>query len=197
LDTGVNTKVEPVHSDERAFQLISGHRALDLLATLRDRHRVAAEFLREPADLDRWLALAGFDLAARSDAGDVREARTLREAIHGVTRAALDGVEPPTAALAKLNRFAEQPPLVPRLSSNLDRRWSARRPVQAALAILAREAVDLLSGPKRTLIRECAAAPNCSRLYLDRSPGRRRRWCHMDWCGSHAKMAAYRERLSN
>jgi predicted RNA-binding Zn ribbon-like protein len=197
LNTAVNMKVEPSRSNERAFQLISGHRALDLLATLRDRHRVAAECLREPADLDRWLALAGFDLAARSDAGDVREARTLREAISGVTRAALDGVEPPTAALAKLNRFAEQPPLVPRLSSNLDRRWSARRPVQAALAMLAREAVDLLSGPERTLIRECAAAPNCSRLYLDRSPGRRRRWCHMDWCGSRAKMTAYRQRRSN
>jgi predicted RNA-binding Zn ribbon-like protein len=197
LDTAVNMNVEPSHSHERAFQLISSHRALDLLATLRDRHRVAAECLREPADLDRWLALAGYDLAARSDAGDVREARTLREAISGVTRAALGGVEPPTAALAELNRFAEQPPLVPQLSSNLDRRWSASRPVQAALAMLAREAVDLLSGPERTLIRECAAAPNCSRLYLDRSPGRRRRWCHMDWCGSHAKMAAYRQRRSN
>jgi predicted RNA-binding Zn ribbon-like protein len=197
LDTEVNMQADPSHTRERAFQLISGHRALDLLATLRDRHRVPTECLSEPADLDRWLALAGFDLTARSDARDLREARALREAMNEVTRAALDASEPPAGALAELNRVAERPPLVPQLSSDLGRSWNASRPVQAALAMLAREAVDLLSGPDRALIRECAAAPNCSRLYLDRSPGRRRRWCHMDWCGSRAKMTAYRQRRSS
>ena len=66
--------------------------------------------------------------------------------------------------------------------------------VHAALAVIAREAVELLATPERALIRECSAAPECSRIYLDRSPGRRRRWCQMETCGSSAKMRAYRHR---
>jgi predicted RNA-binding Zn ribbon-like protein len=66
--------------------------------------------------------------------------------------------------------------------------------VQAALALIAREAVELLTGPDRGLIRECAAAPDCSLLYLDRSRARRRRWCQMEICGSRAKMTSYRRR---
>jgi hypothetical protein len=41
--------------------------------------------------------------------------------------------------------------------------------VQAALALLVREAVELLTGPDLRLVRECAAAPSCSLLSLDRS----------------------------
>ncbi len=192
----VNAYPDTGRSEERAFQQISGHRALDLLATLRDRHRAAVECLREPADLDRWLAIAGFDLPVASRPGDLRDARTLREAINAVTRAALAGVDPPNAALGELNRWAEHPPLAPQLGRDLDRRWAGSRPVRGALAAIAREAIELLSGPERALIRECAAAPNCSRLYLDRSRARRRRWCHMEWCGSRAKMSAYRQRRS-
>lgn len=196
MDTVVKVNVGAVRSEERGFQQISGHRALDLVATLRDRHRVPAECLRKPADLDRWLALAGFDLAVGSRPRDVRDAHTLREAINDVTRAALAGVEPSAAALAELNRWAEQPALAPQLARDLARSWSGSRPVHGALAVIAREAVELLAGPERALIRECAAAPNCSRLYLDRSRARRRRWCHMERCGSRAKMAAYRQRRS-
>ncbi len=197
MDTAVKLNVDAPPMEERAFQQISGHRALDFLATLRDRHRVPVECLREPADLDRWLALAGFDLAVGSRPRDMRDAHDLREAINAVTRAVLAGAEPPAAALAALNRWAGEPPLAPQLGRGLDRRWSGARPVHAALAVIAREAVELLAGPERALIRECAAAPDCSRLYVDRSRGRRRRWCQMETCGSRAKMAAYRQRRSS
>jgi predicted RNA-binding Zn ribbon-like protein len=70
--------------------------------------------------------------------------------------------------------------------------WTADHPVDAALALIAREGVELLTSADRSLIRECAAAPDCSLLYLDRSRGRRRRWCEMERCGSRAKMRAYR-----
>lgn len=81
----------------------------------------------------------------------------------------------------------------PQLNRSLRRGW-ASSPINGALALIACEAVELLSGPERQLIRECAAAPACSLLYLDRSRGRRRRWCQMERCGSRAKMAEYRKR---
>jgi predicted RNA-binding Zn ribbon-like protein len=192
--TSVEGAVKPLDPQERAFQLISGHRALDFLATLLDRHRQPTESLREPADLDRWLALAGFSVAAQATRADLRHARQLREVVNRLTRAALAGQPPAAGDLDALNDWARREPLAPQADPKLGRRWSAARPIQASLALIAREAVDLLTGPDRALIRECAAAPNCSRLYLDRSRAHRRRWCHMQRCGSRAKMTAYRQR---
>jgi predicted RNA-binding Zn ribbon-like protein len=185
-------RVDPL--EERAFRMISGHRALDLLATLRDRHRRPLECLRDPADLDRWLALAGLRLTTAAGEQDVVDARRLREAINGLARAQVAAARPDPDDLRTLNQWARRPPLAPQIGRDLTQEWSSEDQVQAALALLAREAVELLTGPERGLIRECEAAPDCSRIYLDRSRGRRRRWCQMEWCGSQAKMAAYRRR---
>ena len=177
---------------ERAFKPTSGHRALDLLATLRDRHREPVECLRAPGDLDRWLAAAALDVEHPATKDDLEAARRLRETSYRVIAAALQKKRPPTTDLRALNEWARHPALVPQIDSNLEQRWAGG--VKAALATIARETVELLTTPDRMLIRECAATPDCSRIYLDRSPGRRRRWCHMEWCGSNAKMRTYRRR---
>lgn len=178
--------------EERAFHLISGHRALDLLATLRDRHRGAVECLQRPADLDRWLALAGLAPDTHATLSELQSARELRETVDRAVRALLRDETPRSSDVRKLNLRARQPALAPQLAAGLELQWTGG--VDAALATVAREAVELMSGPNRTLIRECAAAPNCSRVYLDRSRARARRWCSMEWCGSSAKMRSYRRR---
>jgi predicted RNA-binding Zn ribbon-like protein len=178
--------------EQRAFQLISGHRALDLLATRRDRHREAVECLRCPADLDRWLALAGLATDMHATAADLERACTLRETIDSAVRALFLGGTPHEADVHTLNVWARRPALAPQLAPGLELQW--RGEVTAALATVARQAVELLSSPERTLIRECAAAPNCSRVYLDRSRSHARRWCSMELCGSSAKMKSYRGR---
>lgn len=180
-----------VNREDRAFQLISGQRTLDLLATLRDRHRDPSECLRSPADLDRWLAVAEFEVDTRTTEVELEAARRLRESFYRLVQAVLHGEQLPTPELQVLNEWAARPALAPQIAPNLERQWTGG--VESALAVLAREAVELLATSDRKLIRECAAA-ECSRIYLDRSPGRRRRWCHMQWCGSNAKMRAYRRR---
>ena len=180
--------------DELAFRFVSGHRALDLVSTLGDRHRQPVERLREAADLDRWLAAAALAADEQATAPDVADARGLRETVNRLARAVLADEQAAAEDVDGLNRWARRPPLAPQLDASLERRWAAERPVRAALALIAREAVELLTSAERTLIRECAAAPNCSLLYLDRSRARRRRWCEMDRCGSRAKMATYRRR---
>ncbi|HEX6459512.1 MAG TPA: CGNR zinc finger domain-containing protein [Thermoleophilaceae bacterium] len=192
MENAVNVNAET--NEQRAFIAISGHRALDLLATLRDRHRDPIECLRDPADLDRWLKAVGLPLGASARASDVQDARRLREAINDLTRAVLAQRSPPAGAVRELNEWARRSALAPQTDSALTLEWAADEPVHGALALVAREAVELLTGPERALIRECAAAPECSRVYLDRSRSGRRRWCHMDWCGSRAKMASYRQR---
>lgn len=183
------------NADDLAFRFVSGHRALDLLATLGNRHRSAVERLREPADLDRWLTAAELPTRAKADHEDLHDARQLRETVNRLVRATLGDQAPKANDLRELNRRARLPVLTPQLDSKLRRRWTAaEHPVRAALALIAREAAELLTSPDRTLIRECAAAPNCSLLYLDRSRAGRRRWCEMNRCGSRAKMTNYRDR---
>ena len=63
----------------------------------------------------------------------------------------------------------------------------------AVFAFLARDCLDLFDSPDRAALRWCADA-KCTRVFIDRSRGQRRRWCGMKGCGDRAKAAAYRRR---
>jgi predicted RNA-binding Zn ribbon-like protein len=184
---------QPV-ADQLAFRFVSGHRALDFAATFGDRYRNGVERLRQPADLDRWLRSAGLSASTPASGHDLDQARQLREVIDHLARAAVKDAAIDTADLDALNAWARTPRLVPQLDRLLRREWASSQPIEGALAFIACEAIELLSGPERPLMRECAAAPTCSLLYLDRSRAHRRRWCEMERCGSRAKMAEYRKR---
>jgi predicted RNA-binding Zn ribbon-like protein len=197
MTRGVN-EIESVPTPlELEFRFAAGNRALDFLSTLANRHRQPIERLRQPSDLDRWLDAAGLPVPERASPRDLEEARRLRETVNSVTRAGLAGATPAQADLSALNAWARRPPLTPQANPALQRRWIAEHTVQAALALIARETIELLTSPDRSLIRECAAAPDCSLLYLDRSRARRRRWCQMEVCGSRAKMTSYRRRRTS
>ena len=45
---------------------------------------------------------------------------------------------------------------------------------------------DLLAGPRRLRVRQCAN-PQCQWLFLDDSKSGTRRWCSMSACGNRAK----------
>jgi predicted RNA-binding Zn ribbon-like protein len=190
----VNEMGAAVGDDQLAFRFVAGNRALDLLSTLGDRHRQPVERLREPSDLDRWLRAAGLPVSRRASQRDLEAARHMRETTNRLIRATLAHERPGTDDLRELNEWARRPSLAPQADLTLQRRWVADQSVQAALVLIAREAVELLTGPDRGAIRECAAAPTCALLYLDRSRAGRRRWCQMEICGSRAKMTRYRRR---
>jgi predicted RNA-binding Zn ribbon-like protein len=179
--------------DELSFRFVSGHRALDFATTFGDRHRSGVERLRHPGDLDRWLAAAGIAASTPAGAQDLDDARALREVIYRLARGALDG-SVDRGDVEAINARARMPRPAPQLDRRWHRDWASSEPIGGALALIACEAIELLSGPERQLIRECAAAPACSLLYLDRSRARTRRWCEMGRCGSRAKMAEYRKR---
>jgi predicted RNA-binding Zn ribbon-like protein len=65
--------------------------------------------------------------------------------------------------------------------------------LDGVLALIARDCLDLHAGPDRAALRWCDD-PTCTRPFVDRSRGQRRRWCGMRGCGDRAKAAAYRER---
>ena len=178
---------------ELAFQFKSGRLCLDFTATVGERWRRSFERLREPSDLGRWLRDTGLAESAPRVTDELAAARALREAIYRTAKPA-GSRHPDPDDVGEINRWAGRMPLSPRLGA--DGRtvsgW-ADRPVEAALATIARDAIDLFSGPLADRVRECAR-PDCALLFVDRSRPGRRRWCAMAECGNRTKTAAYRRR---
>jgi predicted RNA-binding Zn ribbon-like protein len=193
--TGVVTALLDDLSDhELAFWFNGGSLSLDFTVTVGERLLRSFERLRTPSDLGRWFVEAGLlEEPPLVRPRELRGARELREAIY--RSAKLVGQAAPDAADVELiNRWALLAPLAPQLAP--DGRhvsWVAERPTQAALSLIARDAIELFSGPWAGRIRECAA-PDCAVLFVDRSRPGRRRWCSMRECGNRIKTAAYRRR---
>jgi predicted RNA-binding Zn ribbon-like protein len=183
--------VRDLPPEELRFHWKSGRLCLDFVATVGERWRRSFERLLGPEDFARWMVESGM-LNTPPCVSDrhLGTARDLREVINRLAR---PGVEPKRGDRAELNRWSARPSLAPQLTSDGGVAWVADRPVEAMLATLARDAVDLLSGPFAGRIRECAA-PDCAILFVDNSRPGRRRWCSTEACGNRARTKAYRHR---
>ncbi len=174
------------------FHFESGRPALDFCATTGERWRRNFERLRSPADLGRWGMEAGL-LSAAPEVSSRRlaDARELREAIYRTARLAGEGTPAP-ADVELINRWAARRPLAPVLAAD-GRTATFAGDVEALLATLARDAIDLVTGPWAHRVRECAS-DTCALLFVDTSRPGRRRWCSMEGCGNRQKTATYQEK---
>ncbi|HEU5030627.1 MAG TPA: ABATE domain-containing protein [Spirillospora sp.] len=198
------------------FRQGAGRPCLDFIRTLRHRGAPGAvEELADPAALDAWIRQFGpYDTGrngeqaaetdgepdgeqagGRADAADLLAARALREAIHRLVTAALDG-GPATCDPAPrdlVNAAATRPVPVPALDPAGRLRHHAEDPVTAMLAVLARDALDLVTSTALDRVRACAG-DRCGALFLDTSRPGTRRWCSMNTCGNRAKKDALHAR---
>lgn len=154
------------------------------------------EVLHRPEDLAAWAARSRLTPPPAPDGltdGDVTAARALRNALLRLAQARAHGRAAPPADLETVNAAAAAPPLAPALAGDGTRRWAAPVTGEALLSTVARDAVDLLSGPHADRIRECGAG-DCFLLFVDTSRPGRRRWCSMRNCGNRHKVRAHRAR---
>jgi predicted RNA-binding Zn ribbon-like protein len=170
---------------------VTGNLALDYVATVAARGTTHLEHLVGPDDLAEWIAQAGIvdDPVAVTPAG-LERAKAVREALFALVEATIDGEPAPREALRVVNEAAAAPPPTPALQDAALRREGD---LDAVLSALARAALELLGGPERARVKWCAGE-GCTRPFVDRSRGGRRRWCGMAGCGDRAKAAAYRAR---
>jgi predicted RNA-binding Zn ribbon-like protein len=173
------------------FRFGLGHITLEFVATLADRPGRRIERLAEPDDLTRWLSEATLAEPSRVTARVLDQARTLREATYRILDCARAGGRPSKPDLEILNGWARRPAHAPQIDLELHRTLVAPDPTAAALAYIARESIELLTGPDLPRVRTCAG---CSLLFVDRSRPGQRRWCSMDRCGNRKKTARYREK---
>ncbi|MGG8406534.1 CGNR zinc finger domain-containing protein [Streptomyces sp. 12297] len=177
------------------------HLALDFVNSalvLPGRHSV--DLLDTPGRTNRWLTAHGL---APADAG-VQEVcaarlRTLREHVRALFDAHVRGTPAPPVALSAVNDALTGAPAAALLY------WSEERgPYRAALcptdeilaralATLAANAADLLTGPDADRLTSCGSTP-CTRYLLRHG---RRHWCSTR-CGDRARAArAYARRTQS
>lgn len=163
--------------------VLPGGRFLDLLGT--------------PGAAGRWLA--GHGLApADAGLGEVCAARlrSLREQVRALVASRVDGCPAPSDALAAVNEAMTKAPAAALLrwepARGLHRAVThpADRIVEHALAALATDAADLLTGADAGRLTACGSPP-CNRFLLRHG---RRHWCSTR-CGDRARAArAYARR---
>ena len=181
--------------DGHSFRFDPGALCLELLTTGGPGYFARFEVLHEPADLVRWAGESrlpdGLEPVVAPD--EVWAARVLRDALWRLATARVDGRAPSPADLAVVNEAAAQTPPAPRITGRGGRDWVPGATGTQLLSAVARDAVDLLTGPYAHRIRECGSH-NCYLLFVDTSRPGRRRWCAMERCGNRNKVRAHRVR---
>jgi predicted RNA-binding Zn ribbon-like protein len=164
---------------------------LDLLSTIAERGTRDDEKLQSEQNLASWIEQSGIvDTAPPVTNQALERAKALREAMFRLVASLIEHQTPSATDRALVNAAAEASPPLLRLDDDGLHRYGD---VDAVLALFARDCLDLFDSPDRAALRWCAD-PNCTRPFIDRSRGQRRRWCGMKGCGDRAKAAAYRRR---
>ena len=194
--------------ESRAFELIAGDPALDLVNTLDWRFRKSGteELLASSDDLLAFAAQSELLTAkqirqivrstSQRDAADALvSCRQLREASAEILYASVGERTPSSAAIRTSDRFYKEAHSRRHLTFSASRcQWEF--PASESSADLP---VWLLSlGMERLLVsddierlRECGN-PDCRWLFLDTSKNHTRRWCDMKVCGNRMKARRFK-----
>jgi predicted RNA-binding Zn ribbon-like protein len=161
--------------------------------------------LTTPAALRDWLALINDeDVEALDDPGldELAEARGLRDSLRRLAAFSTD--DPRPAAESPVNTVEEAVAAVNEAAAHRPHAQLAVRdgqlqrgrppnasPTRTALAELAHDAIELLTGPAAVKLRACQA-PGCV-LYFVKTH-HRREWCS-EACGNRARAARHYQRI--
>ncbi|CAM5449453.1 hypothetical protein GCM10010329_34530 [Streptomyces spiroverticillatus] len=172
-----------------AYRFDPGALCLELLTTGGPGLYGRYEVLHTGADLAEWAGASRLTPTPVLEASEeeVAQAREVRDALFRMVlgEGGPDDVD-------TLNAAAAAPPLAPAIGPDGEKRWGPATGTHL-LATVARDAVELLTGPYSHRIRTCAAE-DCHLVYVDTSRPGRRRWCSMEHCGNRHKVRASRAR---
>ncbi|MFC7819291.1 CGNR zinc finger domain-containing protein [Streptomyces sp. NPDC057367] len=184
-----------VSHEGKPYRFDPGALCLELLTTGGPGAYARWEVLHRPEDLAAWADRSrlpgGLDLVVEQ--ADVRRARALRDALFLLTADRAHGRPPRPEHLDAVNAAAAEPPLAARIEADGTRGWAPGATGTRLLSTVARDAIELFTGPYAGRVRECGAH-DCKLLFVDTSRPGRRRWCAMEHCGNREKARAHRAR---
>jgi predicted RNA-binding Zn ribbon-like protein len=183
------------------IRLDGGRPCLDFVNTIHDR--LAAEpvdYHATPQHFVAWCLRA--QLLNRQEADRIAvsaavmgEVWTLREHLHALLIARIDGTALPVNALRECDRWLHLAwtnlsldPASPDAVSWSPAAVDARLPLKRIAVSL----LDLLRTGQPHRLKRCASPDSCGWLFYDDSKGGQRRWCAMAACGTVEKMRRYR-----
>jgi predicted RNA-binding Zn ribbon-like protein len=168
--------------------------ALALINSLTSGPAGPADQLATPVEVARWFRASGLGsvTAGHVSPADVAALAELRTAIRELFTAAADEREPDVTAVSLINADARLVLGAPALRWSAgppQQRWQAEQPDTAAnaLALIARDAIEIVCGPLGPVIHHCEAH-GCARIFF-RTHGRRR-WCS-NTCGDRVRVARH------
>ncbi|MFE8011676.1 CGNR zinc finger domain-containing protein [Streptomyces antibioticus] len=178
-----------------AYRFDPGALCLELLPTGGPGPYRRYEVLHAPVDVGAWAERSRLEPTPVPEVSEAEVAglRELRDALFRVVDAHTRGEPYPPRDLEILNAAAARPALAPAIAPDGSRRWAGTPTGTQLAATVARDAVELLTGPFAHRIRTCAAE-DCHLIYVDTSRPGRRRWCSMEHCGNRHKVRALRAR---
>lgn len=151
-------------------------------------------------ELGTWLAASGIgpERAARSRLDrELSAFHELQELVRAIAKRTDAGAAPTRAQVAGLNRVLRDGLHYHELRA---RPGSARfgmtpvgDPFDQARSAVAGSLAHFLAEHDPRRLRRCAS-DSCRWLFVDRSPGGRRRWCDMRVCGNRSKVRRHRQR---
>jgi predicted RNA-binding Zn ribbon-like protein len=168
--------------------------ALALVNSLAAGPAGQSDQLATPVEIARWIRSCGLGsvTAVHVSDEDVAALAELRTAVRELFTAAADEREPDLTAVSLVNadaRLVLGAPALRWLAGPPQQRWQAERPDTAAnaLALIARDAIEIVCGPFGPVIHHCEAH-GCDRMFF-RTHGRRR-WCS-NTCGDRVRVARH------
>jgi len=190
-----------------AIRLDGGRLCIDFANSIHDRFASAVEdYLATPECYAEWAERAGAIDAEKeialpqSEASRARlmaDIRMLRDAVHRLLVAWIDGTPLPAEALRTANAWLLKARGDQALSSD-GQLLLRTAPGDAALPLkrIALDLVETLAMARAGAFRlgHCANQSSCGWIFADVSKNGRRRWCAMETCGTASKMATLRRR---
>jgi predicted RNA-binding Zn ribbon-like protein len=165
---------------------------LDLLATVGGAYGPApVERLPGAAELATWLDHEDLAPPRPPSDDDAAQARDLREVLRPLALAVLDDTPAPAADVRRLQPWLDADRPLQAVLRDGRPTVAAPATAAAALARVARQALEHLAGPERAQLGACAA-DDCRMVFLDH--GGRRRWCAPERCGVRSRVRAHRAR---
>jgi predicted RNA-binding Zn ribbon-like protein len=173
--------------------------AVELHNTLYAVHGKPIDGIETRDGLGAWLSAIADRLPEQARAGSTSRLadflalrRAVREALHATQRrepVTPEAIEPINAAAARapISQLAvagDRRPL------HGEQRYHTADAAEIALAVIAADAIELLTGPGGEDVRACGA-PGCVLMFVQDHP--RRRWCSTA-CGNRARQARHYER---
>jgi predicted RNA-binding Zn ribbon-like protein len=170
--------------------------ALALANSRRNNTHGPVDDLATPAGLREWLAEQRLVPNPRVDDAALAAVRELRDAVRELLQARIEVRAADPAAVETVNAAAAAAPTARQLTwtepgaPRNERHCLGAGGVSLARALLATDAIDLVTGPAHADLLACAA-PGCFRLLLRDHP--RRRWCSSR-CGDRVRANRYYHR---